>query len=138
MSTMTLVDQIIADLEDRSGFSQAFDIDDDVMAELKASLVALIDAHITSREVRGYAVAWSLRFSDDPRLCLSTVFDTEKEAEDYAATCMTAPEIVPLYIHPAAHAAYTKEKYRERPEGEHVLIPDLWKAMIAATQYGGE
>ena len=45
--------------------------------------------------------AFSLRFKDDPRLCLSTVFDTETEAVGYAETCSTRPEVVPLYAHPA-------------------------------------
>lgn len=46
-------------------------------------------------------VAFSLRWSNDPRLNLSTVFDTESEAEAYAKRCGVLdggpPAVVPLY-----------------------------------------
>lgn len=45
------------------------------------------------------AIAWSLRFDDDPRLNLSTVFDTEDEAKEYATRCGSATP-VPLFAAP--------------------------------------
>jgi hypothetical protein len=41
-------------------------------------------------------IAWALKFpGDGGRLCLSTVFDTEEEAKEYASSCDSA-EVVPL------------------------------------------
>jgi len=49
----------------------------------------------------GEAVAYALLFPGDPRLCLSTVFDTYPEAINYAVTRVSGPvEIVPLFTHP--------------------------------------
>lgn len=46
MTDMTLVDTIIANLCSRIGFDTAFDIDDEIMDELKADLSSIIDAHL--------------------------------------------------------------------------------------------
>lgn len=53
MNTLTLVEQIIANLRGRRGFDEAFDIDDDVMDELKSELASLVNAELTSREAMG-------------------------------------------------------------------------------------
>lgn len=49
-------------------------------------------------------VAFALRWPSDTRLNLSTVFDTEKEATEYAAQCLGGVLVVPLYTHPAPAA----------------------------------
>lgn len=46
-------------------------------------------------------VVFALRWAEDPRLNLSTVFDTELEAKEYAEKCLSSAEIVPLYTQPA-------------------------------------
>jgi hypothetical protein len=48
-------------------------------------------------------VAWALRFPDDGTagpvgLCLSTVFDTEQEAREYASKCSLGTTVVPLVV----------------------------------------
>lgn len=42
-------------------------------------------------------VAHALHFVGDSRICLSTIFDTRKEAEEYAAYCSSSPVLVDLY-----------------------------------------
>lgn len=46
------------------------------------------------------AAAYSLRWANDPRLNLSTVFDTEAEAKDWADRCEGPISIVPLFERP--------------------------------------
>ena len=52
------------------------------------------------------AICYALRFSDDPRLNLSTIFDTEEEAKNYAEKCGGETEVVPLYTTPAQAGTY--------------------------------
>ena len=47
-------------------------------------------------------VAVALQFRSDGRLCLSTVFDTMAEAQEYASECSSKPIAVPLYTSPPA------------------------------------
>jgi len=50
------------------------------------------------------AVVWALKFpGDGGRLCLSTMFDTEEEAKEYAGRCESA-EVVPLAPPPVTAA----------------------------------
>ena len=63
--------------------------------EFEAFCAAFSDARPVAQE----AIAWSLRFDDDPRLNLSTVFDTEDEAKEYATRCGSATP-VPLFAAP--------------------------------------
>lgn len=49
-------------------------------------------------------VVHALRFSDDCRLCLSCVFDTLQEAQDYANSCESKPVVVRLYTEAPAVA----------------------------------
>lgn len=42
-------------------------------------------------------VAVALRFGTDKRLCLSTVFDTKDEAQEYANSTANGAHLVPLY-----------------------------------------
>jgi hypothetical protein len=54
---------------------------------------------------QGEAVAYALRWPYNGRLNLSTVFDTQREAEDYAAQCQYGAVVVPLYAGPHATAS---------------------------------
>jgi len=67
---------------------------------------AAIRAHLKAQPEPG---AWSLVFPKDSRLCLSTVFDTEEEAKNYADSCSSQPRVVPLY---AADPAPLANDYR--------------------------
>lgn len=48
-------------------------------------------------------VAFALRFPDDDRLNLSTIFDTRDEAERYVDRCSSRVSIVPLFASLSAH-----------------------------------
>lgn len=93
MSTMTLVEQIIANLEDRLGFRTAFDIDDDVMEELKDSLTSLIDAHLTSQEPVAEVYEWN---EDD---------GTSKHCVSFLCPLSEIPVGAKLYAAPVAQEA---------------------------------
>lgn len=66
-----------------------------ILAAAELRRLAAVEAeleHITALK----PVAWALRFDSDPRLCLSCVFDTEKEANEYAEQINSTAEVVPL------------------------------------------
>lgn len=52
MSGMSLVEAIIWSLRDRRGFDAAFDLDDEVMDEIKEEMLATIDAHLARETVK--------------------------------------------------------------------------------------
>lgn len=62
-------------------------------------LLQLAD-RVQELEGKGEPVAVALRFPGDPRLCLSTVFDTLKEAQEYAESCPSKPVPISLYASP--------------------------------------
>jgi hypothetical protein len=74
---------------------------------------------------QGDAVAevWSLRYPSDRRLNLSTVFDTEQEAREYADKWSDGAEVVPLCARSATAAS---------PAG----VPDGWKLAMFVLQSG--
>lgn len=59
-------------------------------------------------------VAVALRFGGDDRICLSTVFDTMDEAQDYANTCTKSKSVtVPLFTrHMPAQDVTDAARYR--------------------------
>ena len=58
-------------------------------------------------------VAWALQFGDDVRICLSTVFDTRDEAQDYASSCIDKTELTPLYTSPQAAQPLSDDKLEQ-------------------------
>jgi hypothetical protein len=63
-------------------------------------------AALAAPAVQAEPVVWALRFPDDPRIGLSTMFDTELEATKWAEKCgYTSIIVVPLYDQPAAQSA---------------------------------
>ena len=82
-----------ADVHDEIGFGAAADVGRTCAGDLEAALAA---------QGQGDAVAevWSLRYPSDRRLNLSTVFDTEQEAREYADKWSDGAEVVPLYTRP--------------------------------------
>lgn len=60
-------------------------------------------------------VYFGLRFPSDRRVCLSTIFDTEKEAKDYCDQCSPGTVVVPLYTAPPP-AAESTDRFGRTPE----------------------
>lgn len=70
-------------------------------------------------------VAYALRFPSDTLICLSTVFDTRAEAQDYLEKCSEGTEIVPLYADATCSLRGGQQGWRpisEAPEGELLVV----------------
>ena len=95
----------------------AEDSDGDSSKAWTASAKAVLAASpVPMASSAGEAVAWALRFDDDTRLNLSTVFDTEAEAKEYVERCGAA-SIVPLYLTPPAASLREQERTEVYAEG---------------------
>lgn len=82
-------------------------------------------------------VVFALRWAEDPRLNLSTIFDTELEAKEYAEKCLSSAEIVPLYIHPATPVG--PDAVDERDAARYRWLsqcPHLVRALVLPLGYG--
>ena len=64
--------------------------------------VNTLNEALAQHPVQQEPVAWALQFGEDVRICLSTVFDTRDEAQDYASSCIDKTELTPLYTSPQA------------------------------------
>lgn len=68
---------------------------------------------LAQHPVQQEPVAWALQFGDDVRICLSTVFDTRDEAQDYASSCIDKTELTPLYTSPQAAQPLSEEEIQQ-------------------------
>lgn len=71
-------------------------------------------------------VAFALRWPGDPRLNLSTVFDTEEEAKEYTSRCEGPISVVPLYEASRPAAASTPAPTAQEAETRFLnLVLDI-------------
>jgi hypothetical protein len=84
--------KIIADFLERTGQYVTNDATRD--AAIADAVAKSLAAPTT--EQPGAPIAYALRFDGDSRLNLSTVFDTQEEAESYAERCSQGTVVVPL------------------------------------------
>ena len=78
-------------------------------------------------------VAWALQFGDDVRICLSTVFDTRDEAQDYASSCIDKTELTPLYTSPQAAQPLSDDKL----EQIEAVVKELTETLEDLADYAG-
>ena len=70
---------------------------------------------------QGEAVAWALKFPDDSRICLSTVFDTEEEAQEYADRASPGTTVHALFLTPSPAPSVEWDRFHHvmRKHGLH-------------------
>lgn len=90
----------------------------DKYPSFEVALVRKVEAALATQQATQGAepeVYFGLRFPSDRRVCLSTIFDTEKEAKDYCDQCSPGTVVVPLYTAPPP-AAESTDRFGRTPE----------------------